>query len=225
MVGTCFFDGSCASGTVAWRALRLPLLSAGGALGQLPLVLEQVLEEVIAPPRRRLRPGHLRAAGDRVASMAGAVLALPAEALLLEGAAFRLGSDQRRIAGAVGLAEGVAAGDQCDGLLVVHRHAEERLADVVRRSDRIRLAVRPFRVDVDEAHLHRAERFCKLALAAVAFIAQPRALGTPVELFGLPDIGAAAGETEGLEAHRTPARRCRRGSSGRPRRFSGRISA
>src|SRR5262249_58725597 len=27
-------------------------------------------------------------------------------------------------------------------------------------------------------------------------------LGTPVELLGLPDVGAAAGETEGLEAHR-----------------------
>ena len=42
-----------------------------------------------------------------------------------------LRADQRRIAGAVGLAEGVAAGDQRDGLLVVHRHAEERLADVL----------------------------------------------------------------------------------------------
>ena len=42
----------------------------------------------------------------------------------------------------------------------------------------------------------------ELALAAVAFIAQPRPFGTPVELFGLPDIGAAAGEAEGLEPHR-----------------------
>ena len=117
-------------------------------------------------------------------------------------AAFRLRADQRRIAGAVGLAEGVAAGDQRDGLLVVHRHAEERLADVLGRRDRIRIAVRPFRIDVDQAHLHRAERLCELAFAAVAFVAEPRALGTPVELFRLPDVGAAAGEAEGLEAHR-----------------------
>ena len=202
MVGTCFFDLSKASGIVACGAFRLPLLRAGRALGQLPFVLEQVLEEVVAPLRRRLRPGDLRAAGDGVGADARAVLALPAEALILDGAAFRLRADQRRIAGAVGLAEGVAAGDQRDGLLVVHRHAEERLADVLGRRDRIRLAVRPFRIDVDQAHLHGAERLRELAFAAVALVAEPGALGTPVELFGLPDVGAAAGEAERLEAHR-----------------------
>ena len=102
----------------------------------------------------------------------------------------------------MGLAEGVAAGNQRDGFFVVHRHAEERLADVLGRCDRVRIAVRPFRIDVDEAHLHGAERLGKLALAAVAFVAQPRALGTPVKLFRFPDVGAAAGEAERLEAHR-----------------------
>src|SRR5438105_8140672 len=96
----------------------------------------------------------------------------------------------------------MTARDQRYGLLVVHRHAEERFADVPGRRDRIRLAVRPFRIDVDQAHLHRAERILKLAFAAVAFVAQPRPLGTLVELFRLPDIGAAAAETERLEAHR-----------------------
>ena len=99
-------------------------------------------------------------------------------------------------------AEGVAACNQRDGLLVIHCHAEERLADIARRGDRVRLAVRPFRIDIDEAHLHRAERFRELALATVAFIAQPGPLGTPVKLFGFPNIGATAGETERLEAHR-----------------------
>src|SRR5215475_7225783 len=41
-----------------------------------------------------------------------------------------------------------------------------------------------------------------LAFAAVAFVPQPRSLGTPVELFGLPNVGATAAETECLEAHR-----------------------
>src|SRR5262249_13900753 len=182
--------------------LRLPLPRTGRALRQLPFVFEQVVEEGIAPLRRRLRPHDFRAAGDRVGAEAGAVPALPAEALILERAGLRLRTDEGRIAGAVGLAEGVAAGDQRDGLLVVHRHAEERLADVARRGDRVGLAVRAFRIDVDEAHLHRAERLGQLALAAVALIAQPRSLGAPEELFRLPHIGAAAGEAEGLEAHR-----------------------
>ena len=63
-----------------------------------------------------------------------------------------------RIAGAVALAEGVAAGDERDGLLVVHRHARERLADVARGELRIGVAVRALGVHVDEAHLHGAER-------------------------------------------------------------------
>ncbi len=128
--------------------------------------------------------------------------ALPAELLILERAAFRIGSDQRWIARAVGLAESVAAGDQRDRLFVIHRHAEEGLADVFGGCERVRLAVGPFRVDVDEAHLHCAERLGELAFAAIALVAEPSALGTPVELFGFPDVDTAAGKTECLEAHR-----------------------
>ena len=75
-------------------AFRLPLLRTGRALRQLPFVVEQVVEEVVAPLRRRLRPGDFRAAGDGVGAEAGAMLALPAEALILDEAAFRLRADQ-----------------------------------------------------------------------------------------------------------------------------------
>jgi hypothetical protein len=67
---------------------------------------------------------------------------------------------------------------------------------------RMSFAVGAFRIDVDQAHLHRAERVLKLALAAIAFVAQPCPLWTPVELFRFPDIGAPAAKTERLKAHR-----------------------
>src|SRR5665213_134559 len=185
-----------------FRTFRLPLFRTGRTLRQLPFVLEQVVEEVVAPLGRRLRPGDFRTAGDGVGAEALAMFALPAEALILDGAVFWLRAHQRRIARAVGLAEAVAAGNQRDSLFSVHRHAEERFADVLGRRDWVRIAVRPFRIDVDQAHLYRAERFRKLAFAAVAFVAEPSAFRTPVELFRLPHIGAAAGETERLEAHR-----------------------
>ena len=57
------------------------------------------------------------------------------------------------------LAEGVAAGDQRDGLFVIHRHAREGLADIARRGDRVRVAVRAFRIHIDQAHLHGARGF------------------------------------------------------------------
>ena len=85
--------------------------------------------------------------------------------------------------------------------------------------------VGPFRIDIDEAHLHRAEWVLQLALAAVAFIAQPCPLRTPIELFRLPGVRAAAGKAEGFEAHRLQGDVCPPGRRGRPKRFCPRISA
>ena len=168
-------------GAGAGVALRLPLVRAGRALRQLPLVAEQVLEVADVPLRRRRRPGAFEAAGDGVRADAALEAAPPAEAQLLDVGAFGLRADDGRVAGAVGLAEGVAAGDQRHGLLVVHRHAGEGLADVARRGERIGIAVRAFRIDVDQAHLHGAERIGELALAAVALVAEPLALRAPVD--------------------------------------------
>ena len=75
------------------------------------------------------------------------------------------------------------------------------VADVVGRRERVRVAVRALGVDVDEAHLDRAERLVELALAGVALVAEPGVLGTPEDLLGLPDVLAAEAEAEGLEAH------------------------
>ena len=71
------------------RALGLgilgrPLEGAGGALGQLPFIVEQVVQEPMAPLRRGVGPGALEAAGDRVAALAAAEAVLPAKALQLE---------------------------------------------------------------------------------------------------------------------------------------------
>ncbi len=188
--------GACAT-------LRHPLVRTGRALGQFPFVAEQVPEEVAAPLRGRRGPGDFQAAGDRVTAFAGAKAALPAQALLLDAGRFGLRSHLFRIAGAVGLAEGVAARDEGHRLLVVHRHAGEGLADIPRRRDRVRVAVRAFRVDVDQAHLHGRERIFEIPVAGVALVFQPLALGAPVDvLFRFPDVLTPAAETEGLEAHR-----------------------
>ena len=206
MPGARCFAGSCASGTVllAGAVLRRPLVRAGRALGQLPFVLEQVLEEVVAPLRRRRRPRDLDAARDRVAAVTLAERVRPAEALVHHARRLGIEADVLgRIAGAMGLAERVTAGDQRDGLLVVHRHARERLANVACRRDRIRLAVRTLRVDVDETHLDRGERLLEIAITGVALVLEPLLLRAPVDIhLGLPDVLATAAEAEGLKAHR-----------------------
>ena len=101
----------------------------------------------------------------------------------------------------------------------------EGLADVPGGGERIRVAVGPLRVHVDQAHLHGAERTGELPVAAVALVAEPRVLGAPEDLVGLPDVLAPEAEAERLEPHRLQGDSCRRRPSGRPRRSSGRTSA
>ncbi len=179
-------------------------MSAGGALREFPFIAEQVVEVVVVPLHRVGGPCALEPAGDRVGAVAAAKGVFPAEALLFDVGALGLGTDILvRIGSAMGFAERVSAGDEGNRLLVIHRHSAEGLSDIPGRGERIRFAVGPLRIHVDEAHLNSAERIVELTVAAVALVSQPRALRPPVNVFfRLPDVFAPSGETEGLESHR-----------------------
>ena len=56
-----------------------------------------------------------------------------------------------RIGSAMCLAEGVSTGDEGNCLFVIHRHARERLPNIPRRGDWIRLAIGSFRIHIDQA--------------------------------------------------------------------------
>src|SRR6516164_11183707 len=102
----------------------------------------------------------------------------------------------------MGLAKAMTTGNERNRLLVIHRHAGEGLPNISRRSDWIRLAVRPLRIHVNQSHLNRPERMLELAISAVPLVREPLAFGAPVDvLIGLPDVLAASAKTEGLEAH------------------------
>ena len=150
-----------------------PLLRTGRALRQIPVVLVEIVQVAVVPLRRLVGPGALEPARQRVGAVAGAVAVLPAKTLVFDGTALWLRSEVLGIDGAMGLADRVPADDQGHRLLVVHRHPTERLADVPRRGEGARVAIRTFRVDVDQSHLHRAERTGELPVAGVALVAEP----------------------------------------------------
>src|SRR5215472_15495548 len=83
-----------------------PLVRASRALRQLPVVLEKVLQEVVAPFRRSSGPGDFQAAANRVVATAGAVGIAPPHSLRFNGSCLRLWPDVLvRIGCAVRLAE------------------------------------------------------------------------------------------------------------------------
>src|SRR5437867_7853050 len=147
--------GQCASGI----RLRSVLLAAGWARRQLIIVLVEIIEEPVVPLRRFGGPGALQPARDRILALAAAKPVRPAETLLLQTGALRFGTDvPDGGGGTVRLADGVAADDERNRLLVVHGHAGERLSNVARRKSRIRLAARALRVHVVSTHWMGAER-------------------------------------------------------------------
>jgi len=126
----------------------------------------------------------------------------------------------------MGLAEAVATGDQRHGFLVVHAHAREGVADVLRGQQRIGITVRAFGAHVDQAHLHRGQGVFQVAAVHVAIrivvrnqdraglgdtfvavgiaqvAAEPFGFAAPVDvLIRLPGVHTSASEAERLEAH------------------------
>src|SRR3984957_7123178 len=178
-------------------------MRAARALRQLPVVLEQVLEIVVAPFCWRGGPCHFEAAGDGVACDAGGVGACPAEALLLNRGAFRLFSQLCAGGCSVSLAEGVAAGDQGDGFFVVHRHSREGLTNILGCLERIGNPFRAFRIHINEPHRGGTVWTREIALTRIAFVcSHPGGLMPPVDVeIRFPNVGTSAGETKRLEAH------------------------
>ena len=142
--------------------LRHPLVRAGRTLGEFPFVAEQHIEIAVVPFRRVRFPRAFDTAGGGMNALARTECVDPAQALGFDRCGFGFRSDQFRIAGTVCFTEGVTTSDQCDGFLIVHRHATEGLAYVATGGDRIGFSVGAFRVHVDEPHLYRGQRLSSL---------------------------------------------------------------
>ena len=105
------------------------------------------------------------------------------------------------------IAGGHTFGDECHGLLVVHCHPVELLANVRRRALDVRLAVRALRVHVDEAHHGVRQGVLEVADLGpdepVGRGLLPLGLRAPRDrVVGFELVLPAAREAERLEAHR-----------------------
>src|SRR5215813_13760019 len=93
--------------------LRCPLIGASGTLGQFPLIVEKILEEVVAPLRRCRGPGDFQATADGVGTVTFAKFIFPSDTLKLYFSAFWFRANViSRNCGTVSFAEGMPAGNQ-----------------------------------------------------------------------------------------------------------------
>ena len=102
------------------------------------------------------------------------------------------------------LAHGVASCSQGHRFFVVHGHALEGQAYVLRGEQWIRLAKNTFRVHINQAHLHGSQRvFERLTVSTVvACRTQPFFFRSPMDVFlGLPNVFTAKCKAKGFEPH------------------------
>ncbi len=157
----------------------------------------------MVPLDRCLRPRTLETTGNRIVALAGAELVLPAETLLFERRTFWVGTEVVIGRGTVYLPELVSARDERNGLLVVHRHPVEGLADVRSRLLRIRFTSGSLWVHVDQPHVVGREVTFEGSFLVVALVAEPLFFGAPVDaLVGFEGVLTTPGEAVRFESHR-----------------------
>ena len=180
----------------------MPDLRASRALGQLPVISEEKIEIPHIPSRGISGPRTFNTAGCGVNAHAAFKIVAPPEALLHNARAFRLRAHELRITGTMRFAERMSARHKCHGLFIIHGHAREGFADIIARANGIRIAIRAFWVDVNQAHLNGRQRVFQLTRAAVSVVVEPAFFGAPIDIFfWLPNIDATASEAKGFEPH------------------------
>ena len=164
-----------------------------------PFVFEQVLEEVIAPLGRGLRPDNFQPGGDGVSANTGAVRAGPAQALRFNRRRFRVSAHVRGFTCAVRFTERMSARNQRDGLFVIHAHVAKGSADRRRRRQRFTAGVWPFRVHINQAHFGGRKRALRQRFRVT--VGQPGFFIAPVHVqIRFPDVFTPGTETKGAEA-------------------------
>ena len=215
----CICPATWASGVLgAFGSVGVHCRAPGRALGLLPLEPEEVLEVGIVPLGRIGSPAALDAVRHRVLARAGAVRVVPAEPHRLHRRHLGRRSDLLGGRHAVALAEGMTAGDERHGLLVVHGHAGERRPDVVGRALRVAVRVGSLGVHVDQRLVGGGEGVLQVVVG-VAVLAAPALvtvdhlveardlahlddLGAPVGgVVRLPGVETSTGESVGRQAH------------------------
>src|SRR3989339_1071985 len=185
------------------RLFCLPLIGTGRTLCKLPLKIVEIVKEIETPFRRSLCPDYLKAACDCVSSLACPKCVVPSKTLRLQSCYFGLCAYMVGTCRTVGFTKCVTSGNKCYCFIVVHRHSGKCIANILSCSKRIGNAVRPFGINVNQAHLNSCQRVCDLLLVKLPLIiCQPLCLRAPVNiLVSLPNILTPSCESECLETH------------------------
>ena len=182
---------------------RVPDIRASRAFYQLPLITKQKVEIAIVPFCRIGCPRTFDTTGDGVTPFAFAMCAYPAKAHLFNRSTFWLNPDQISITCTMRFTECMTTCGQGDSFFVIHRHSGKCFTNIAGTCQRIGIAIRPFRIHIDQSHLHGRQRMRQIAITRITAIRQPVCFKTPVNIFfRCPYVWTTATVTKGFAAHR-----------------------
>ena len=178
-------------------------MCAAGALAQFPVMAHEVFEIAHVPFDRVACPSAFKTGRDRVFALASAVRVFPTKALLFDRCAFWFWTHVTFWIGrAVAFTERVTTSSKRHSFFIVHRHTRECFTDVSGGRQRIRVAIWPLWINVNQTHLHGTQNADQVTRIRITFVIQPFGFWTPIDVFfRLPDIGTATGKTKGFKAH------------------------
>ena len=127
----------------------------------------------------------------------------PAQAHLLNCRTFWFRSNKTSVACTMCLAESVTSSSECHSLFIIHSHTSKCFSNIFCACYRIWIAIWPFGIYIDQAHLNCSQWIFQLALSRISFVTEPFRFFTPINIFFRgPDIWTSTTEPKSLTSHR-----------------------
>ena len=153
---------------------RPPLISACWTLCQFPLETKKIIKIIIIPSCWCSCPCSLKTTGNRILCIPFSKTVFPTKALLFNTSSSWFRSNIfTRISSTMRLPKSMTASNKRNSLFIIHGHATECFTNVTCRSNWIRFAIRPLRININQPHLNSSKWIFKIAVACITLIAQP----------------------------------------------------
>ena len=148
-----------------------PLMCSGRAFGKLPVVTKKIFEIIVAPFCWSSCPCAFQTTCNSIACITTAVSIFPTKALFFNtGSCWLCSNVFSGVGSAMGFTKSVPTGNKCYGFFIIHSHAAKSFTNITGRSQRVWVAVGPFRIYINQSHLNRSQWILQVTVAGITLV-------------------------------------------------------